>query len=187
MTRDERIARVNVNSIARPRQRKKTEGEWPDRLRETQFYAKKRPLPLRVKRAIGAIGEDSTTKRRRFGDHYFRPGRLSLFPLSHSHPRRLSVAYFATCIGDFTRDRTARNTAAHFAEAQVRQEMLKSAALLRIDTARRGSMENGSAVLRFVSRKKRTYVTHYPCCGPCSKLWLSSTSSAARALVPRGR
>jgi len=57
----------------RDRERKRTARSVA---RETQFYAKKRPLPLRVERTIETIGEDLTTKRRRFGDRYFRFDRL---------------------------------------------------------------------------------------------------------------
>lgn len=111
------------NSIAHPRQKKEngTDESVRSIARDAILDAKERFLPLRIKQTIrGGL----TTKRRRFGDRYFRSGR---FPPPYSHSCRLSVAYSATCISDFTRNRSARNTAARFVEAEVRQKMSKSA------------------------------------------------------------
>lgn len=149
-----------------------------------QFSVKKRPLPLRVKQTIGAIGEGLTTKRRRFGDRYFRSGRFlpPSFPFPSLPPvcrlfRELYRRFYEGQNSEKYRCSLRRSWSAPGDVKELGPQ-------LSCGSARRGSVENGSAVLRFVSHKKRTYVTHYPCCGPCSKLWLSSTSSAARALVP---
>jgi len=177
MTQDKRVDVIQLR--IRDRERKRTARSVA---RETRFYAKKRPLPLRVERTIETIGEDLTTKRRRFGDRYFRSDRLlPTFFLFPSLPSlSLCVAYSPWPYRRFYEEQNGEEYRCSLRRSWSTPE----------DVEERGhsrGVENGSAVLRFVSRKKRTYVTHYPCCGPCSKLWLSSTSSAAHALVPRGR
>lgn len=164
MTQDKHVARINVIQLRiRDKKRKKKRTNRFDRLRETQFQnAKKRLLPLRIKQTIGG---GLTIKRRRFGERYFRSASSSLSPILIL---AVSPSLIPRVVSAILRETSRRRTTAvRFVEAEVRQEMSKSAG--RSTLARR-SVENGSAVLRFVSRKKRTYVTHYPCCGPCSKL-----------------
>lgn len=142
---------------------------------------KKTSLAAKSQADDRAIRRDLTTKRRRFGDHYFR---FDLPPLSS--PRSLVSPSLIPliCIDDnFTRP-SRRQTPPQHSRQKVLAPLANAKSRRRRERANR---RNGSAVLRFVGRKKRTYVTHYPCRGQYSKLWLSSTSSGRRALVPQGR
>lgn len=146
------------NSIARERENR-TNKQF-DRLREMRFYA--RALPLRVEQTTKQIEGVLTTKRRGFGDRYFRSSVLILVLI-------IVVSSSFTPYRQFYVGNSARPGILLLVSQKLKYT--RRCRRARTSSSRTGtSTRNGSAGLRFVSRKKRTYVTHYPCCGPCSKL-----------------